>query len=98
VFLVLLVIPTCLLLAPRSIRCTFLGYSSDHEGYHCLDPPINRIIISRHVIFDQTYFSFSGSSHAINGLDFLSSDDDVVVLLIGTPLPAAGTSSFSASH
>jgi hypothetical protein len=85
-------------LAPRSIRCTFLGYSSDHEAYHCLDPSINRIIISRHVIFDETYFSFSASSHAINGLDFLSSDDDVVVLLIGTPLPAVGTSSFSASH
>jgi hypothetical protein len=62
-------------LAPRSIRCTFLGYSSDHKGYHCLDPSVNRIIISCLVIFDEADFSFSASSHATNDLYFLSSDD-----------------------
>jgi hypothetical protein len=38
-------------LAPRSTRCVFLGYSSDHKGYHCLDLFINRLIVSRYVVF-----------------------------------------------
>jgi hypothetical protein len=40
-------------LAPRSTRRFLLGYSSDHKGYRCLDLLTNRIIISRHVVFDE---------------------------------------------
>jgi hypothetical protein len=34
-------------LAPRSCRCVYLGYSSDHKGYRCLDLTTNRLLISR---------------------------------------------------
>jgi len=76
-------------LAPRSSLCAFLGYSPDHKGYKCLDIASNRVIISRHVVFDETTFPFS--THRAHPppaeLDFLTDD---------APLPVsffpAGTS------
>lgn len=44
-------------LALRSSPCTFLGYSSHHNGYKCLDEH-GRIFISRHVIFNDDIFPF----------------------------------------
>ncbi|GJY40821.1 ribonuclease H-like domain-containing protein [Tanacetum coccineum] len=42
----------------RSTTCVFLGYPTLHLGYHCLDLSTNKIIISRHVIFDEEQFPF----------------------------------------
>ena len=80
-------------LAPRSTLCAFLGYSPDHKGYRCLDLNTNRVIISRHVVFDETTFPFSLSrpSPPQQELDFLTDDDTIPVspLPIGTPGVAA---------
>ena len=46
-------------LAPRSLPCVFLGYSAHHKGYRCLDTSSNRVIISRHVVFDESSFPFA---------------------------------------
>ena len=46
-------------LAPRSARCIFLGYSLDQRGYKCYNPMTKRVIISRHVYFDETCFPFA---------------------------------------
>ena len=46
-------------LAFRSIQCVFLGYSTLHKGYKCLDLDSGRIYISRDVIFDEDVFPFS---------------------------------------
>ncbi|KAI5318257.1 hypothetical protein L3X38_037965 [Prunus dulcis] len=46
-------------LLPRTVECVFLGYSSQHKGFRCLDPTNNKIYISRHVRFNETYFPFS---------------------------------------
>ena len=46
-------------LSPRSKPCLFLGYPLHHRLYRCLDLQTNRIIISRHVIFNENTFSYS---------------------------------------
>jgi len=75
-------------LAPRSTACVFLGYPSSHKGYRCLDLSTRRIIISRHVVFDENCFPFgihtSGSSPS--DLDFLLAGT------VLTRLPAAAPS------
>lgn len=45
---------------PRSLQCVFLGYNADYKGYRCLYPPTGRVYISRHVIFDEKLFPFTG--------------------------------------
>jgi hypothetical protein len=46
-------------LSPRSARCVFLGYPSEHKGYRCLNLDTMKIIISRHVVFDESIFPFA---------------------------------------
>ena len=59
-------------LAPRSTACVFLGYPSSHKGYHCLDLSTQRIIISRHVVFDETCFPFAmHTPFSPSSIDFL---------------------------
>ncbi|RLN09849.1 retrotransposon protein, putative, Ty1-copia subclass [Panicum miliaceum] len=59
-------------LAPRSTACFFLGYPSSHKGYRCLDLSSRRVIISHHVIFDESCFSFGSTSQGPpSSLDFL---------------------------
>jgi len=36
--------------------CIFIGYSSNHKGFQCLDPSSRRVYISRNVIFDEEQF------------------------------------------
>jgi hypothetical protein len=63
-------------LSPRSTRCLFLGYSPDHKGYRCLDLTSHRIIISRHVVFDEDVFPLAGSTTPTD-LDSLLESDPV---------------------
>ena len=46
-------------LAPRSLACTFIGYSPDHKGYRCYDRATGRVYTSRHVFFDEKQFPFA---------------------------------------
>jgi hypothetical protein len=49
-------------LAFHSIRCVFLGYSTRHKGFKCLEPSTGRVYISRDVIFDESLFPFENLS------------------------------------
>lgn len=51
--------PYTIKLSFRSIRCVFLGYSSMHKGFKCLDPSTGRVYISRDVVFDENIFPFA---------------------------------------
>jgi hypothetical protein len=56
-------------LTPWSTRCVFLGYSSGHKGYRCLDLSTNYLIISHHVVFDEDSFPLAASPN-LTDLDF----------------------------
>ncbi|GJZ17589.1 ribonuclease H-like domain-containing protein [Tanacetum coccineum] len=45
-------------LEPRATPAIFLGYAPNHRGYRCLDLHNNKILISRHVTFDETVFPY----------------------------------------
>ena len=81
-------------LLPRSTPCLFLGYPLSHWGYRCLDLKTNRIILSRHVIFDESTFpaaqTQSSNSKTYSFLD--CSDDTSPIfksILVSLSLPAA---------
>lgn len=42
----------------HSTPCVFLGYHTNHHGYRCLNHDTQKIIIYRHVIFDETTFLY----------------------------------------
>ena len=87
-------------LAPRSSLCVFLGYSSEHKGYRCLELESNRIITSRHVVFDESFFPFNDMSTtpmASSALDFLIDDDELTAPLRGAKFVHAGTPSVAST-
>lgn len=66
-------------LAPKSLPCVFIGYSTKHKGYKCLYPPTGHIYISRHVVFDELVLPFSKLAliygHTIVEGDFSTFDE-----------------------
>lgn len=48
-------------LAPRSLPCIHLGLSDDHKGYRCFDPSSGRVLVSRHVVFDENVFPYAAT-------------------------------------
>jgi hypothetical protein len=77
-------------LSPRSTWHVFLGYSTDHKGYRYLDLSINRLIVSRHVVFYEDSFPLAASP-SLTDLDFLC-ESGPTVFTIGTHLTTIGTS------
>ncbi|WVZ95953.1 hypothetical protein U9M48_041653 [Paspalum notatum var. saurae] len=43
----------------RSKQCVFLGYSTMHKGFKCLDVATGQVYISRDVNFDETVYPFA---------------------------------------
>jgi hypothetical protein len=91
----------------------FLGYSSFHKGYKCLDMDSGCVYISRDVIFDENIFSFqkttsqspaahSSNLHALQmGNNSVNMDCSCVqIAVLANPVPAenpAATSQQSTS-
>lgn len=45
-------------LSPLSKHYVFLGYPSNYKGFRCFDPITNKIYISRHVHFNESFFPY----------------------------------------
>ena len=78
-------------LAPRSTACVFLGYPSSHKGYRCLNMSTKRIVISCHVVFDETCFPFGLYSPRMpsSDLDFLLAGSAAPVHCTAAAAPTA---------
>ncbi|WVZ84380.1 hypothetical protein U9M48_031418 [Paspalum notatum var. saurae] len=59
-------------LTPRSTRCVFLVCSPDHKGYRCFDLTSRWVLISRHVVFDESNIPFSTTSSPASDLELES--------------------------
>lgn len=61
-------------LTTQSFRCVFLGYKAGQKGYICYDPTVNRLRVSRNIVFleNTEFFHFSSSSsRAVNSQSFM---------------------------
>nr|GEV07621.1 ribonuclease H-like domain-containing protein [Tanacetum cinerariifolium] len=81
-------------LGPRATPSIFLGHAANHFGYRCLDLNTNKIIISRHVTFDETVFPFPSTKFTTTpSYDFLDDSTDLISTIIHiapiTPVPAS---------
>lgn len=63
-------------LAPRSTPCLFLGYPAQHRGYLCLDLKTRKLIISRHVFFDESVFPAAEKTTSSSSYHFLQQYDE----------------------
>ncbi|GJR64758.1 ribonuclease H-like domain-containing protein [Tanacetum coccineum] len=70
-------------LEPRATPSIFLGHADHHRGYRCLDLNTNKIIISRHVTFDETVFPFgSMTPTSPPSYDFLDESNNLISNII----------------
>ncbi|GJS93029.1 ribonuclease H-like domain-containing protein [Tanacetum coccineum] len=65
-------------LEPRATPSILLGHASNHRGYRCLDLHTNKIIISRHVTFDETVFPYGSTQpSSVPTYTFLDDSPDI---------------------
>ncbi|KAL8152123.1 hypothetical protein V2J09_021931 [Rumex salicifolius] len=68
-------------LEPRTRPCVFLGYALKHRGYRCLDLANHKVIISRHVIFDESVFPFTTADPGAFPTPSPSTDDTIPLIV-----------------
>ena len=54
-------------LQPRSKLCVFLGFAAGYKGVVCYDRGSNKLILSRHVIHDESVFPYKTQGFPVNG-------------------------------
>ena len=82
----------------RSLECAFLGYSSHHKGYLCLDIHSSKVYISHHVIFNEDSFPFKNLSSSPSQTISSSSSSSVHLSIPLSPLSPSPPISPSIPH
>ena len=59
-------------LDPCSHPCVFIGYSLEHNAYHCFDLVSHKLFVSRHVAFVESKFSFHSLSLKVDRVTNIS--------------------------
>lgn len=49
-------------LQPKTVRCVFISFANGYKGYICYNPISKKCIISIHVFFEETTFSYASLS------------------------------------
>lgn len=75
-------------LEPRALECVFLGYCSNQKGYLCFHVSTNKIIVRRHVIFNENVFSFS----KLSSFSIVLNVSPTSIIIVHAHFPAAKTS------
>ncbi|RVW22302.1 Retrovirus-related Pol polyprotein from transposon RE1 [Vitis vinifera] len=72
-------------------NCLFIltGYSSHQNGYRCLDPVTQKVIISRHVVFNENTFPAKDGLQSTELLPVVSSQDSPDSPLESLPIPTS---------
>ncbi|GJV11917.1 ribonuclease H-like domain-containing protein [Tanacetum coccineum] len=85
-------------LEPCATPSIFLGYPTNHRGYRCLDLNTDKIILSRHVTFDETVFPYgSMTPDASPPYNFLDTDPNLMQKYMLHNMPTVGSSPVSHS-
>ncbi|GJU27390.1 putative RNA-directed DNA polymerase, eukaryota, reverse transcriptase zinc-binding domain protein [Tanacetum coccineum] len=72
-------------LEPRATPSILLRHASNNRGYRCLDLKMNKIVISRHVTFDETIFLYGSNQPALPPTyTFLDDISDIIPPAIPT--------------
>ena len=82
----------------RSKQCIFIGYSSSHKGYLCLDHFTSRIYVSRRMIFNEHHFPFPKTSPHLSPFPSIASHPHPTIPLVSTYSPPPTTSQSIPSH
>ncbi|GJZ44908.1 ribonuclease H-like domain-containing protein [Tanacetum coccineum] len=86
-------------LEPRATPSIFLGYPTNHRGYRCLDLNTDKIILSRHVTFDETVFPYgSMTPDASPPYNFLDTDPNLIQKHMLHNMPTVGSSPVAATR
>ncbi|KAG8083628.1 hypothetical protein GUJ93_ZPchr0016g2550 [Zizania palustris] len=82
-------------LSPRSLACIFLGYSTDSKECRCYDPVSARVLVSRHVQFDENIFPYrtlvSSSTPSPSNISVPIIQDPIPILIPKLPAKTATT-------
>lgn len=69
--------------------CVFLGYSTNHLGYRCMDIDTGYVFLSRHVVFNEKVFPFQ-NSHLVSQPSTATSKSLEPMLLLRQTLAPTG--------
>ncbi|GJS23513.1 ribonuclease H-like domain-containing protein [Tanacetum coccineum] len=85
-------------LEPHATPSILLGHASNHRGYRCLDLHTNKIIISRHVTFDETVFPYGSTQpSSVPTYTFLDDSPDIPTQPIRS-IPVLDPDTIHATH